>query len=256
MKLVRNILIIGFTVGASVLAGASAHNAESSVHKDQDENIFTGLVKMVNDEKKAKADTVSPKIITDPGTRYVVVFSEEEAAAVSKPNSLKALDFVTDVYEANDFYESGYWGKDEKTFTSDIYTGRLPEYTDRDFIRPVMGGEFTSVFGFREKYGRMHKGVDISLNVGDVVCAALPGVVGRIGYERGGYGHFVIVVHSDGVETRYAHLSSVTATVGQRVSAGDAIALGGNTGNSTGPHLHFEVRKHGKAIDPLLLFSF
>lgn len=263
MKLVREILIFGITVGASVFAGASAHNAGHSAyagcaaHNDsQDDNIFTGLVRTVNDGKKAVPDTVTPKVITDPGTRYVVVFSEEEAAALSKPNSLKALDFVADVYESNDFYESGYWGKDGHTFTSDIYTGRLPEYTDKDFIRPVKGGEFTSVFGYREKYGRMHKGVDISLNVGDVVCAALPGVVGRIGYERGGYGHFVIVVHSDGVETRYAHLSRVTASVGQRVSAGEAIALGGNTGNSTGPHLHFEVRKQGKAIDPLLVFGF
>lgn len=239
------------TVGASVFAGASTH-----IDGEENDNFLTGLVRSVNNGKNVAADSVPPEIITTPGTRYAVVFSQEEADAIIDPCPLGALDFVTDVYESNDFYESGYWGKDGHTFTSDIYTGKLPEYTDKDFIRPVKGGDFTSAFGYREKYHRMHKGVDISLSVGDVVSAALPGVVGRIGYERGGYGHFVIVVHSDGVETRYAHLSRVTASVGQKVSAGDPIALGGNTGNSTGPHLHFEVRKHGKAIDPQLLFSF
>lgn len=175
---------------------------------------------------------------------------------VDEVSVISVLDYVIDIYESNDFYESGYWGKDNKTFTSDAYSGLLPEFSYDDFTRPVAGGEFTSMFGFRESYGRMHKGVDISLKEGDVVKAALPGVVGRIGYEPGGYGHFVIVVHSDGVETRYAHLSRVTAVLGQKVAAGEGIALGGSTGNSTGPHLHFEVRRQGKAIDPLLLFSF
>lgn len=170
-------------------------------------------------------------------------------------NGMGALDFVSSVYESADFYESGYWGYKGETYHSDVYSGKLPEFEWSDFMRPVLGGNLTSGFGYRQSYRRMHKGVDISLNEGDRVCAALPGVVGRIGYEPGGYGHFVILVHSDGVETRYAHLSRVTAVLGQRVAAGQDIALGGNTGNSTGPHLHFEIRRHGKAFDPLSVFE-
>lgn len=226
--------IIVSIAGASALAGASAQNPET------DEDFLSGLVRAVSEKTETVVSFGDP-IVSEPH---------------DKLTSLSALDFVTDAYEANDFYESGYWGKDGNSFKSDIFTGDLPQFTKDDFIRPVAGGDFTSKFGYREAYGRMHKGVDISLKEGDIVCSALPGVVGRIGYEPGGYGHFIIVAHSDGVETRYAHLSRVTASVGQKVSAGDAIALGGNTGNSTGPHLHFEVRKHGKAIDPLLLFSF
>lgn len=226
--------IITTIAGASAMAGASAQKPET------DEDFLSELVRAVSGK-----------------TETVVSFG---APDVSKPHKkstlLSALDFVTDAYEANDFYESGYWGKDGNTFSSDIYTGSLPSYSKKDFTRPVAGGDFTSMFGYREAHGRMHKGVDISLKEGDMVMAALPGVVGRIGYEPGGYGHFVVVIHSDGVETRYAHLSRITAVLGQKVAAGEVIALGGNTGNSTGPHLHFEVRKQGKAIDPLLVFSF
>lgn len=227
----RFVLIVITLAGASAFAGASAQNPDNDV-------LLSGLVKAVC----GNISESSPSANAD--------------AANADSRLWGALSFVTSVYESNDFYESGYWGKDGNSFKSDIYTGSLPEYSDNDFIRPIVGGNLTSLFGYREGYGRMHKGIDISLKEGDEVCAALPGVVGRIGYEPGGYGHFVIIVHSHGVETRYAHLSRVTATVGQMVAAGDGIALGGSTGNSTGPHLHFEIRKQGKAIDPLLLFSF
>ena len=229
---VKLLLVNLMIVGASALSGASAQNAAK-----ENEDLME-LVRIIRDNT------------TDD---YIPAFRQSDD---DEANLIGVLDCVEDIYEANDFYESGFWGKDGNTFRSDIYTGRLPEYTDDDFIRPVLGGSLTSLFGYRERYHRMHKGIDISLKEGDVVRAALPGVVARIDYEPGGYGHFVVLVHSNGVETRYAHLNRVTAALGQSVHAGDAIALGGNSGNSTGPHLHFEIRKQGKAIDPLLVFSF
>ncbi len=217
---------------ASVLAGASSQNLASG------DDVMSSLVKTVRGSY-AEYALDEPKV----------------ESVLNDICSLGALDFVTSIYDSTDFYASGYWGTDGNSFKSDIYSGELPAYSKDDFIRPVRGGEFTSLFGYRESYHRMHKGIDISINEGDSVMAAFPGVVGKIGYEPGGYGHFVILVHSGGVETRYAHLSRVTAVLGEEVSAGQGIALGGSTGNSTGPHLHFEIRKYGKAMDPLTLFE-
>lgn len=124
-----------------------------------------------------------------------------------------------------------------------------------DFYRPV-AGIITSRFGWRPHFQRIHHGVDLSLNVGDTVRAALSGTVKLISYDHDGYGHYVVMTHPDGMETVYGHLQYALVSQGQFVSAGQTLAIGGNTGNSTGPHLHFEARLDGIAIDPLMLFDF
>lgn len=135
------------------------------------------------------------------------------------------------------------------------FLGYAPQSYSGKFFRPVFGGVVTSRFGYRPAFKRIHNGIDISLNVGDTVRAALSGVVTKVAYESGGYGNYVVLSHPDGVETRYAHLSRSIVTIGDRVVAGDAIALGGNTGNSTGPHLHFEARVLGTPVDPDVMFD-
>lgn len=124
-----------------------------------------------------------------------------------------------------------------------------------DAVLPI-SGRLTSGFGYRPKFGRMHKGVDIALQVGDTVVAAIEGTVTRVSTDQKGYGIFVCLSHPNGMETRYAHLSRPLVAQGMRVRAGDPIALGGNTGNSTGPHLHFETRVDGQPVDPTTLFNF
>ncbi|MDE6787571.1 MAG: peptidoglycan DD-metalloendopeptidase family protein [Muribaculaceae bacterium] len=124
-----------------------------------------------------------------------------------------------------------------------------------DFFRPVPG-IITSHFGWRPRFHRMHHGVDLSLHVGDTVRAAISGTVERISYDADGYGHYVVVSHPDSMQTVYGHLSHALVTQGQFVYAGQPLAIGGNTGNSTGPHLHFETRMGGVAVDPTLLFDF
>lgn len=114
----------------------------------------------------------------------------------------------------------------------------------------------TSGFGYRPKFGRNHKGIDLAMSVGDTVRVPLPGTVRKVSYEAKGYGHYVAVVHDNGMETRYAHLSRTLVFPGQRLCAGEAIALSGNSGNSTGPHLHFETRYLGLAVNPADVFSF
>lgn len=115
------------------------------------------------------------------------------------------------------------------------------------YIRPTTYGYLTSGFGAR--WGTIHKGLDFGVPVGTACRASRAGTVVSAGWN-GGYGYCVLVDHGDGVRTRYAHLSSIQCSVGQYVEQGEVIALTGNTGDSTGPHIHFEIIVNGTAVDP------
>lgn len=116
------------------------------------------------------------------------------------------------------------------------------------YIKPIYGGVKTSNYGWR--WGRMHKGVDWGVPVGTTVFASSAGTVVRADYN-GAYGNCVLISHPDGRMTRYAHCSKLLVSVGQYVEQGETIALSGNTGRSTGPHLHFEIIINGSPVDPL-----
>jgi len=115
-------------------------------------------------------------------------------------------------------------------------------------IWPV-SGPVTSGFGMR--WGRMHEGIDIAASIGTPVHAAAAGTVIYASWMTG-YGNLVVVDHGNGLATAYAHASALLVRVGQAVAQGQTVSLVGSTGNSTGPHLHFEVRVNGVAVDPLL----
>lgn len=119
---------------------------------------------------------------------------------------------------------------------------------------PPVATYITSHFGMR-RY-RFHYGTDLKLNTGDPVHAAFNGRVRITGYEAGGYGNYVVIRHDNGLETVYGHLSKVMVRENQQLRAGDVLGLGGSTGHSTGPHLHFETRYLGNAINPEKLFDF
>jgi murein DD-endopeptidase MepM/ murein hydrolase activator NlpD len=108
-------------------------------------------------------------------------------------------------------------------------------------------------FGVRR--GRRHQGVDLPLKTGDPIYAAFTGKV-RMSKYLGAFGNLVVIRHENGLETFYAHLSKRSVEVGDWVNAGDVIGLGGSTGRSTGPHLHFETRYNGFAFDPQWLIDF
>ena len=110
-----------------------------------------------------------------------------------------------------------------------------------------------SKFGYR--HGRRHQGIDLPLSTGTPVAAAFDGKV-RISSYVSGYGNLVVLRHANGLETFYAHLSEAKVQSGDWVSAGDIVGLGGSTGRSTGPHLHFETRYRGAAFDPSWLIDF
>jgi murein DD-endopeptidase MepM/ murein hydrolase activator NlpD len=115
------------------------------------------------------------------------------------------------------------------------------------YVRPDMG-PLTS--GFKWRWGRMHTGIDLAGPYGSPVRAVTAGTVIEADTESG-YGNIVKLQHDDGVVTYYAHLSRILVDVGQRVTAGEFIAKEGDTGHSTGPHLHFEVRINDVPINPI-----
>ncbi len=128
----------------------------------------------------------------------------------------------------------------------------------RDFHMPCESRVVNSHFGYRRQFGRNHYGTDIKVYVGDTIRAAFSGKV-RVVQDQGryrGYGKYIIIRHSNGLETTYGHLSKQLVREDQVVRAGDPIGLGGSTGFSTGPHLHFETRLLGEKINPEKLFSF
>ncbi len=124
----------------------------------------------------------------------------------------------------------------------------------KHFCMPTTSKVVTSNFGRR--WGRMHKGIDVKVYIGDTIRAAFSGKVRIVRYEARGYGNYVVIRHYNGLETIYGHMSKHLVEENQVVKAGDPIGLGGNTGRSTGSHLHFETRLCGVALNPALMFDF
>ncbi len=126
----------------------------------------------------------------------------------------------------------------------------------RGFHMPTDSRLVTSHFGYRKSFRRNHYGTDIKVYVGDTIRAAFSGKIRVVDYEGKGYGRYVIIRHSNGLETLYGHMSKQLVKEDQVVKAGEPIGLGGNTGRSKGSHLHFETRFLGKFINPERLFNF
>ncbi len=158
------------------------------------------------------------------------------------------------------------FGREEEAPEIDIYTEgwnskRVNPFTEsqvpnaamidlRGFHMPTKSTRVTSPYGYRARFGRMHKGVDIGIKSNDTIYAAFDGKVRLTNFEAKGYGNYVILRHPNGLETVYGHLNKFLVKPNQSVRAGDPIALGGSTGRSTGPHLHWETRYMGYAINP------
>lgn len=163
-------------------------------------------------------------------------------------------DDLMENHPADDIYNN-IWTSDRLN-PYKIPIDSLPDTVRIDcskFHVPVPG-LITSDFGPR-RY-RYHYGTDLRINIGDSVRSAFDGKVRIIDYEARGYGHYVVIRHNNGLETVYAHLSQVLVSLDQNVKGGELIALGGNTGRSTGPHLHFEMRYLGNALNPASIVNF
>ena len=171
----------------------------------------------------------------------------------------EAQKYAADLYEEcepePDIYTEG-WDSDLVNCYKDANVPNSKVLDVRHYVMPIKGNYVTSHYGYRPQFGRTHKGVDLRSAIGDTVYSAFSGRVRLTRFERGGYGFYVIVRHENGLETVYGHLSRFLVKPDQYVKAGQPIALSGNTGRSTGPHLHFETRFMGYAINPEAIFDF
>lgn len=167
------------------------------------------------------------------------------------------LDLIDDLEPEPDIYTEGWNSKRVNPFReSDVPSRRVINVTG--YAMPLGGSSMrvTSNYGYRAKFGRMHKGIDFGIRSNDTIYAAYDGKVRLTSYEAKGYGNYIILRHPNDLETVYGHLNKILVKPDQVVRAGQPIGLGGSTGRSTGPHLHFETRFMGYAINPSAIFDF
>ena len=178
----------------------------------------------------------------------------EKLAVINERAELEARENL--MFPADELYGS-HWAND----WVDPFRGMKVDYPDScvidcsAFVFPLDSmTRVTSKYGPRRR--RMHKGIDLKVQIGDTIYAAFDGKVRIRKYERRGYGYYLVIRHPNGLETIYGHLSKFLVDENEIVRGGQPIALGGNTGRSTGSHLHFETRFLGQALNPQDLIDF
>ena len=224
MKLFSYSLRLGF-IGIALISVSIAASAQSSKYRNAHKDLL------------ATQERIKDKIKVEEAEKY-------------------ARDLYGDKEADNADIYSEAWNSDR---VNPYQNANIPTTKVLDVSRyhmPVKQNVITSHFGYRKQFGRMHYGVDLKAAVGDTVYAAFTGKVRLAKFERSGYGFYVVVRHDNGMETVYGHLSKFLVKPNQYVKAGTPIALSGNTGRSTGPHLHFETRFMGVAMNPEKIFDF
>ncbi len=202
----------------------------------------------------------STHMLVPPVFRDTIVFRsklENLPAFYVTPNNIKLDCVYVDSYEYYNVWNTqklnpyGFDGLDLKDTIRLPLLDKEKNETDRS---PLDDTYITSDFGLRR--AEWHYGTDIRVKVGTPIYAPFDGVVRINQYERHGYGRYMVIRHKNGLETLYGHMSKTLYKVGDEVKAGDVIGYGGSTGHSTGPHLHFEIRYEGNAINPHDVYDF
>ena len=201
---------------------------------------------------------------------YDSIVSKKYDTAVADTNSMELdeTEIIDKVFLENNLtnYPSPIWyGRNFSDSRVRIHNNSsldsLPDEIRIKLVKDSTGFCFpiknfiTSPYGWRERWNRPHRGVDIALRTGDKIYCCFDGIV-RIARPLGAYGNLVVVRHYNGLETVYGHLSKIYVKPKEKVLAGTVLGLGGSTGRSTGPHLHFEVRFQYEAFDPEWILDF
>lgn len=207
-------------------------------------------------------------VVTVPESEISVVVSEQKTYEEEYDGEVQYQDDENSYIGTNTTIQEGVPGQRTVTaiisYENGVETGReiiheeiikeaVPKIVKRGtkalptYIMPISNGRRTS--GFGQRWGRLHKGIDWACPVGTTVRASRGGRVVSAGWN-GSYGYSILIDHGDGVRTRYAHLSKVLVSSGEYVDQGEKIGLSGNTGRSTGPHLHFEIIINGTPVNP------
>lgn len=196
---------------------------------------------LVQKQETYKEDYYADIVYEDDGEMYI---GESEVIQEGQAGTHTVTDLVT--YKGDT--ESGREQLQETVQVAAVaQIVRRGTKSKPTYMYPCTNWPITSRFGYR--WGRLHAGTDVGVMTGTTVRASRAGQVTVAGW-CGGYGNCVMIDHGDGVTTVYGHLSEVTVSVGEYVDQGERVALSGNTGRSTGPHLHFEIRINGTPVDP------
>lgn len=231
----------GLTFGLT----ASAQNTKKNNNKMQTQIASENVLRLDKQTSELMANRISStKVATD----------ELAIAKFEEYNETLAREDV--MFPADELYQSNWDTIHVNPFARDKID--FPEsYTIqcKTFSMPIDNEiKITSKYGPRRR--RMHRGTDLKVQIGDTIRAAFEGKVRIKSYERKGYGNYVVIRHPNGLETVYGHLSKFLVRENQIIRTGQAIGLGGNTGRSTGSHLHFETRFLGKDINPEEIIDF
>ena len=192
----------------------------------------------------------------------VCIFSINiQAQQIAKADAINSLEIIlshiTTKNPAEEIYDDN-WNHN----VVNCYKSLLPQKNYlidiRDFCMPIKKNNIivTSNYGYRKSFKRNHNGIDLKVYTGDTIYATFSGKIRISSYEKRGYGHYIVIRHFNGLETIYGHMSKKLVHINEYVYAGQPIGLGGNTGRSTGSHLHLETRFCGISINPSKIFDF
>ena len=256
------LLALLVAVPIAALADEAATNSSSTVEQDPPLRVFVSSPSRYSPAVSAvpMPPSAEPKkVVAVPAPKSAT--ADLVAANATNGYAFKVLDSLV-INEGRDretvmFLDKLYASSANSTVVN-CYSGiTIPDSFLIDlkgYVPPLESPRITSHYGWR--WRRMHHGIDLALKTGTPIKSAFDGVVRISSYNRRGYGHYIVVRHNNGLETVYGHLSKRNVVKGDEVKAGDVIGLGGNTGRSTGPHLHFEARFVGQTINPAILFDF
>ncbi len=263
-------LCLLFTVSVFFLSrseGSFAQNLKSRIDRVLTENIDTSQVadNVANIKQFFQGSSlavdgtaITDIVLTTEGdtTESASDTTEEAVTTDTTAENGKTTDATTPEETTEDL--SGMGGEDLKLFEATEKTSFSPYFTTDKFINPIENGRYTSYFGYRinpiTKEWSFHTGLDIAAKEGTKIRTALSGTVSCVG-EDSRAGKYIIVSHSDSFKTFYCHCSEILVEEGMKLNKGETIALVGSTGWSTGPHLHFEVRRNNIRLNPLFALS-
>ena len=222
-------------------------NWEDPLHKGSKINVLKAapmITVTLDQEVKAQAPVAFKTVVRDDANQLKSVKKVERAGKAGVVETTTAIQSTNGKVTSSVTQSSRLV---QESVDQVVVVGTKEGVATGSFIKPTVG-RLSSPFGPR--WGRFHYGIDIANSVGTDIKAADGGIVTRAG-SAGSYGNLIIIDHQNGTSTRYAHLSRIDVKVGQAVEQGQSIAKMGNTGRSTGSHLHFEVRVGGVAQNPL-----
>ena len=263
MRLLSLILCLFFVVCNSI-AQKNIDSADSIDYMSVDTSSLLEDTYVIDHEMDEELDTAYDHVVNDSSVVLLdsSFFSEMDTTKMSALVKALIRDNIYWIAIDSNFAIFDSMSVNPYSFKGEKFSDTIPISLYEDDLgdtvlpwsMPLNRSIINSDFGLR--HYKWHYGTDLDLVIGDSVFACFDGVVRISKFNAGGYGNYVMLRHHNGLETLYGHMTERLVQVGQHVKAGDLIGWGGNTGRSSGPHLHFEVRYHGEALNPNNLYDF